>query len=297
MKLRLLFANIIFIVFSLNINVFSQDIIILKNGDEIKAIVSDIEFDAIKYKKFDNQSGPNYSIKKSEVYMIKYINGTKDVFSNEGEENNKTPATNQTFTDARDGKTYKTVTIGNQTWMAENLAYKAEGGCWAYDDNEANVATYGYLYDWETAKRVCPAGWHLPSEAEWQTLFAVLGGKYAAAKKLKTTSGWYIDTKLKTESESYTPKQKDRDAKLYKLYDGNGTNESGFSGLPGGSRGGAKTYSKIGINGYWWSSTQDYDYNADRTSYAMWLYSKYDYVDWWCVTFWDFGLSVRCVKD
>ncbi|HNW89382.1 MAG TPA: fibrobacter succinogenes major paralogous domain-containing protein [Bacteroidales bacterium] len=297
MKLNLLLVNILIVLCLISQNAFSQDTIVLKNGKEIKAVVSDIEFEVIKYKKFENISGPNYTLKKSEISMIKYANGTKDVFGGEAGQNNEAPAAFQTFTDARDGKTYKTVTIGSQTWMAENLAFKADKGCWAYDDNEANVATYGYLYDWETAKRVCPAGWHLPSEAEWQTLFALLGGKYAAAKKLKSTSGWTIDTKLKNESESFTPKQKARNAKNYIIYDGNGTNESGFNALPGGSRGGTKAYSKIGVNGYWWSSTQDYDYNADRTSWAMWLYSKYDFLDWVCLTFWDFGLSVRCVKD
>jgi uncharacterized protein (TIGR02145 family) len=81
------------------------------------------------------------------------------------------------LTDKRDGKTYKTVKIGNQVWMAENLAFKpSSGNYWAYDDDNSNVAKYGYLYDWETALDVCPAGWHLPSDKEWPVLTDYLGG-------------------------------------------------------------------------------------------------------------------------
>lgn len=92
------------------------------------------------------------------------------------------------FTDTRDGKTYKTVKIGEQWIMAENLAYKpANGNYWAYDNDSANVAKYGYLYDWETAKQVAPQGWHLPTESDWMTLRKSFGGKREVFKYLGGT--------------------------------------------------------------------------------------------------------------
>ncbi len=94
------------------------------------------------------------------------------------------------FTDSRDGKVYKTVKIGTQTWMAENLAFKTESGCWAYDNDESNVAKYGRFYNWETSKKVCPAGWHLPSDKEWKTLTDFLGGENVAGGKMKSKTDW-----------------------------------------------------------------------------------------------------------
>jgi uncharacterized protein (TIGR02145 family) len=83
------------------------------------------------------------------------------------------------FTDPRDGKIYKTVKIGDQWIMAENMAYKPnEGNYWSYDNDTGNIAKYGYLYDWETANRIAPEGWHLPSKKEWITLRKTLGGKF-----------------------------------------------------------------------------------------------------------------------
>ena len=80
-----------------------------------------------------------------------------------------------TFVDSRDGKTYKTTKIGTQWWMAENLAYNVGDGCWAYNNDESNVATYGRLYIWEAAQAACPSGWHLPSENEWKQLEMAIG--------------------------------------------------------------------------------------------------------------------------
>lgn len=137
---------------------------------------------------------------------------------------------NETFTDTRDGKTYKTVVIGSQIWMAENFAYKSTTGCWAYDHDENNVATYGYLYDLTTAKKVCPTGWHLPTDAEWTTLISYLGGEKAAGSKLKSVTGW-------------------------KDYNKDATNSTSFSALGGGIRVQDDTYSYLGMYGYWYSSS------------------------------------------
>jgi len=87
------------------------------------------------------------------------------------------------FTDARDGNTYKTITIAGMTWMAENLKYTAEGSGANYFDNDPNnLTTYGVLYEWQTAVRACPDGWHVPSFDDWKTLFNLLGESNAGKK-------------------------------------------------------------------------------------------------------------------
>jgi uncharacterized protein (TIGR02145 family) len=134
------------------------------------------------------------------------------------------------FVDQRNSNEYKTVTIGSQIWMAENLNYAVEGSV-CYDNKAENCTKYGLLYDWNTAKNACPAGWHLPSQAEWEEMTAYIGGWDAAEKKLKARSGW----NNKSDGSS-----------------GNGTDEFGLAALPGGDKGSSKSnFGGIGDSGYW----------------------------------------------
>ncbi len=95
-------------------------------------------------------------------------------------ETNQSKSETGSFTDPRDGKIYKTVKIGDQWIMAENLAYLPDtGNYWAYEDVDSNIAIYGYLYDWETAMNIAPEGWHLPSRKEWIALQKALGAKWS----------------------------------------------------------------------------------------------------------------------
>lgn len=126
-----------------------------------------------------------------------------------------------TFTDARDGQTYRTVTIGSQIWMAENLNYKVDGSR-CYGDSIENCTKYGRYYTWVAAQEACPQGWHLPNEREWSTLLDIAGDK------LQSTSGWAKDN--------------------YEYgYNFNGNDDYGFTALPSRPNG---TYAEF------WSSTE-----------------------------------------
>jgi uncharacterized protein (TIGR02145 family) len=169
----------------------------------------------------------------------------------------------------------KTVVIGGQTWMAENLNYQT-GNSWCYNDSNSYCNKYGRLYDWETAKSACPSGWHLPTRDEWGALAKVAGGtgdygaSGTAGKKLKSKSGW-------GNSDSY-----------------NGTDDFGFSALPGGYRGFFDGYfENAGHYGYWWTATEYY------SDYAYRRYMNYDndYVDENNYSNKGYGYSVRCVQE
>jgi uncharacterized protein (TIGR02145 family) len=94
-----------------------------------------------------------------------------------------------TFVDRRDRKTYPSVSIHGQVWMAANLDY-ASSGSRCYDDSQENCHRYGRLYDWNEAQRACPAGWHLPDDAEWTRLENAVGGRADAGRALKSTGSW-----------------------------------------------------------------------------------------------------------
>jgi len=151
------------------------------------------------------------------------------------------------------GQTYKTVKIGTQTWMAENLNYAGESGnvgvC--YDNNSSYCGVYGRLYSWSEAmgfasscnsnfcasqvqsphRGICPSGWHIPSDAEWTALTNFVGG--GAGEKLRSATGWNTGV-------GYIP----------------GTNEFGFSALPAGTAWDGE-FTHIDDYGYWWSATED----------------------------------------
>ena len=95
-----------------------------------------------------------------------------------------------TMTDERDGQTYKTVTIGTQTWMAENLNYNTLNSSCSYRDT-TKCSEYGRGYSWSAAKNACPSGWHLPTRDEFEILFTTIGDQETAGALLKSSSGWY----------------------------------------------------------------------------------------------------------
>jgi uncharacterized protein (TIGR02145 family) len=168
--------------------------------------------------------------------------------------------------DPRDGQSYPTVQIGTQCWLKTNMNYHS-GNSFCYDNNGSNCYIYGRLYDWETALHVCPQGWHLPNDAEWNKLVEYLGGLTMAGGKMKDVGTAYW----------YSPNT-------------GANNSSGFSALPGGSS--DQGFASLSKNGYFWSSTQNADSNP---GYWMFFNMKenilHDYYDK------KVGFSVRCLKD
>jgi uncharacterized protein (TIGR02145 family) len=196
-----------------------------------------------------------------------------------------------------DGNLYKTIVIGTQEWMAENLKSSrysngdlipvvTDGNqwasgvsgktCWYKNDSATYNCPYGKLYNYYTVtdtRNVCPTGWHVPSYPEWTTLFTFLGGWQVAGGKLKTagTQYWTLNTPT------------------------TGTNESGFSALPGGQRnnfGGTNTFGLFGTLATFSTTTQStsssatYIYLGNGTAQAQWQdFSK------------QYGFSVRCLKN
>ena len=184
-----------------------------------------------------------------------------------------------TFTDSRNGQTYKIVTIGTQTWIAENINFKTSGS-WCYDESSSNCGKYGRLYTWEAAKNACPSNWHLPSEEEWVILELYLG-MTADDANIFLHRGGGIGTKLKSEND-------------WKLDDGtdHGDNLTGFNALPGGYRlFYDSTFVDMGKRGSWWSSTLDGQYAFRRS-----LFYNKSGIDRDLATRAN-GFSVRCVKD
>ena len=188
-----------------------------------------------------------------------------------------------TFSDGApdiDNNVYKTVQIGTQIWMAENLKvtkYKngdpIDATQWSYPTNSSTTkAEYGLYYKWNVTidpRGVCPTGWHVPTNAEWTTLDTYLGGETVAGGKLKATG----TTNWKSPNTG-------------------ATNESGFNSLPAGYREGSGSYSFFKERAYYWSSTAngvDYGYFREQDyTISSTINNYYDVRG---------HMSIRCVKD
>jgi len=208
------------------------------------------------------------------------------------------------FTDSRDKKKYKAVKIDGKTWMAENLNFKTDNSL-CFGKKDANCTKYGRLYTWDEAKKACPEGWRLPKKEEWVAMFK-------AERKLRS----YNDNSVELAN--------DRDGDFLRAKTGwstfkggkNGTNELGFSALPGGSRSGDDFYGQLpgafkqdyeenSVEGAWWA---DLDKGANAGSArigtmkeAAGMYSKARLVAETPSADGETpktnGLSVRCVQD
>ena len=204
--------------------------------------------------------------------------------------------------DARDGQLYETVQIGSQTWMKENLNfdYKIGGvsyGSYCYKDEPDSCAKYGKLYTWAAAmdsavtncgygadcavdtgmvQGVCPDGWHLPSQAEWDTLVTAVGGISTAGTALRTETGWYKDAAATTLVPA--------------------TNSSGFSALPSGQKTEKGVYSQVPYTAYIWSSSE-LEKNVEAGAYSMTMFSTSASASAGLGDLKNRALAVRCLKN
>lgn len=227
------------------------------------------------------------------------------------------------LTDTRDGNVYKTVTIGNQIWMAENLRYLpsvAEPGSgsttlpyyyiYGYKGTDLSNALavpayseYGVLYNWPAAvagasgsttnpsgvQGVCPAGWHLPSDSEWEQLIDYLadngyncdgttgGGGDKVGKAMAGSGGWESSSNAGAPGNSDFPEYR---------------NKSGFTALPGGYRDSDGTFGNMGISGFWWSTSEP---ENDTAWFRSMNYNNISVVRGSSSK--ELGYSVRCVRD
>ena len=191
-----------------------------------------------------------------------------------------------------ESKSQVTVKIGTQKWTTKNLEVtkyrngddipqvqdanawaKLTSGAWCYYENvDSNGATYGKLYNLYAVldpRGLAPNGFHIPSDKEWTTLTDYLGGKEEAGVKMKEagTAHWPSPNT-------------------------GATNSSGFTGLPGGYRDDNGAFSKLRINGYWWSSTEGFTYFAwNRYPDTLYGLEARDF------GFKSYGMSIRCIAD
>ncbi|MBR2210978.1 MAG: fibrobacter succinogenes major paralogous domain-containing protein [Fibrobacter sp.] len=230
----------------------------------------------------------------------------KSSSSKEGSSDSSDPGIQYgTLTDARDKRTYKTVTIGKQTWMAENLNYadsaatpSLKGNTWCYDNVSLNCDEKGRLYTWAAAidsvklandkenpqvcgydvectlpakiQGICPDGWRLPKDDDWKTLISTVNSSRMKSTKLKSTSGWSGNA--------------------------NGTNSSGFSVFPAGHRYSDGFFYNANIEASFWESEEPDSRSDHSEASCISFYTHFDDV---LFSFGkkSYGFSVRCIED
>jgi len=187
-----------------------------------------------------------------------------------------------TFTDERDGNVYKWVKIGDQIWMAENLRFKTDSGSWCWDNKEENCKTKGRFYNWETAMKVAPPGWHVPSDEEWKGLEITLGltAEQADQEGMRGDDKGLLAGKIKLQDAWPT----EYEGKPLTI-----TNESGFSAVQTGFY----ALDEFTHQGYatWWSST-----GVDLKAWIRFVGFFNNTIDR-VLNKKEFAFTVRCIKD
>lgn len=254
------FLVLIFFCLSLN----AQDLIIKANGEKIPCKVIEITPELIKFNKTSIKDGPLFSIYIAEVDTIVFSNGYKEVIDHSIK--TEEDLNSDIFIDTRDGKEYKTIKIGKQTWFAENLAFETDNS-WCYKKNDGYCDQYGRLYNFESAKSACPSGWHLHSDDEWMLLEIELGMVEGAQE-----FGW----------RGVSPGQ----GLLLKVGGG-----SGFEAKLAGYKN--QGYWNLGEEAYFWTSS---NYRNSKGYYVVRFLNKRASIsrEYKEATA---GLSVRCIKD
>lgn len=198
------------------------------------------------------------------------------------------------FVDKRDNSTYKWVKISNKIWMGENLNFKSKTSL-SYDKIEENSTIYGRLYSSEDACKVCPKGWHLPSNEEWQSMIDSVGSIFTTGKQLKSTNGWRRYHRWKFKGMNF-------DIKYWEMVDDNGDDLFQFSALPGGQMywccGDLKnniTFEGKNVIAAWWGAT----ITKDSTLYGQWYINDRSNIKGKINKGFDLNgrYSVRCVKN
>jgi len=229
-------------------------------GDFKKGSAITIKYDKVK-EDFVYSSSQRDAAEK--LFPISFVNGNENAAPSNQQSGGGSGGSN-TLTDSRNGKTYKTVVIGDKRWMGENLNYQT-GNSWCYNDDNSKCKQYGRLYDWNTAITACPKGWHLPTSEEWDNMQKA-AGKDFEGKTLKSVTGWEDN--------------------------GNGTDAFGFSALPGGCRDEYDgSFSNAGSIGFWWLAN-DLGTNAGSDFISSDGSFTRD-----CVNVKGSGYSVRCIAD